>query len=135
MSILDSRLLVLSVTMFVSFSCYSKWESFRVEGNFTEYFELESIKKINNFIYIWSMIDYETPQKDGILSTKYYSKYDCNLKRYKIISIIDYKTKKGRGRNFEYKKNLKNESSDSDWSYPSVESKDYSKIKFICGTQ
>ena len=39
------------------------------------------------------MIDYETPQKDGILSTKYYSKYDCNLKRYKIAFSLKMKNK------------------------------------------
>ncbi len=37
------------------------------------------------------MKDFKKIQKNANLSTKYYSKYDCNLKRYKVLSIIEYK--------------------------------------------
>ena len=126
------RFLVFVICVFVFFPCHSKWEKFREYLAFTEYLELESVKKINDIIYVWSMIDYKEQQQGGNLSTKYYSKYDCSEKRYKIISIIQYKTSMGRGRNFEYTKNIKNEAKDSKWIYPSFDSADYAKIKFMC---
>ena len=50
------------------------------------------------------MFDYKIAQKKRKLSTKFYTKYDCKNKRFKVITIIDYKTNMGRGRTFEYKK-------------------------------
>ena len=90
----------------VSFPCYSKWEKVNENKIFTEYFELDTVKKIDDIIYIWSLIDYKKPQKNGNLSTKYYSIYDCNEVKYKVLSIIEYKTNMGRGRNFRYTKNI-----------------------------
>ena len=72
------RSFIFLICIFVFYPCYSKWEIFREHKFYTEYFQLESVKKINNFIYVWSMIDYKEPQKSGNLSTKYYSKYDCS---------------------------------------------------------
>ena len=49
---------------FLSFSCcHGKWQVFREHKTFTEYFEMESIKKIDDIIYIWSMFDYKIAQK------------------------------------------------------------------------
>ena len=118
---------------FFSFSyCYGKWQVFREHKTFTEYFEMESIKKIDDIIYIWSMFDYKIAQKKGKLSTKFYTKYDCKNKRFKVITIIDYNTNMGRGRTFEYKKNLNTESDNPDWFYPELMSENYEKIKFVC---
>ena len=58
--------------------------------------------------------------------------YDCNKMKYKVLSIIEYKTNMGRGRNFRYAKNVSNESSDTNWIYPSIDSKDFIKISSIC---
>ena len=52
--------------------------------------------------------------------------------KYKVLSIIEYKTKMGKGRNFRYTKNITNESSNTNWVYPSIDSTDYIKINFIC---
>ena len=120
------------VYFLVSFPCYSKWEKVNENKIFTEYFELDTVKKIDDIIYIWSLIDYKKPQKNGNLSTKYYSIYDCNEMKYKVLSIIEYKTNMGRGRNFRYMKNITNESSDTSWVYPSIDSEDYIKINSIC---
>ena len=129
-------LLITPIFIFYFFSSslpsYAKWEKFS-EGNiFTEYFELESIKKIDNFIFVWSMYDYKKPQKKGNLSTKFYSRYDCKEKRYQVISIIDYKVNMGKGRDFIYTKNISIESPNKEWVYPTLNSLDYNKIQFIC---
>ena len=78
-------------------------------------------------------MDYIEPQKNGNLSTKYYSMYDCVEMKYKVLSIIEYKTNMGKGRNFRYTKNITNESNDENWIYPSIDSADYIKINSICG--
>ena len=124
--------LYIIIYFLVSFPCYSKWEKLYENKIFTEYFELDTVKKSDDIIHIWSLIDYKKPQKNGNLSTKYYSIYDCNEMKYKVLSIIEYKTNMGRGRNFRYMKNITNESSDTSWVYPSIDSEDYIKINSIC---
>ena len=116
----------------ISFPCYSRWEKFREDKFFTEYFDLGTVKKINETIYIWSLIDYKEQQKNGNLSTKYYSMYDCNQMRYKVLSIIEYKTNMGKGRNFKYTRNITNELTDVNWIYPLLDSTNYIKINTIC---
>ena len=116
----------------ISFQCYSKWEKIHEDKIFTEYLEVDTVNKVNDIIFIWSLIDYKEPQKNGNLSTKYYSMYDCIEKKYKVLSIIEYKTNMGKGRNFRYTKNITNESSDENWIYPSKDSTDYIKINSIC---
>mgnify|MGYP000170682818 FL=1 len=120
------------IYFFISFPCYSRWEKVHEDKVFTEYFELDVVKKINEIIYIWSLIDYKEKQENGSLSTKYYSMYDCNQMRYKVLSIIEYQTNMGKGRDFRYTRNITNELSDADWVYPSLESEDYIKVNTIC---
>ena len=116
----------------ISFPCYSRWEKIHEDKTFTEYLEIDTVKKINDIIFVWRLIDYKEPQKNGNLSTKYYSMYDCIEMKYKVLSIIEYKTKMGKGRNFRYTKNITNESSNTNWVSPSIDSTDYIKINSIC---
>ena len=67
-----------------------------------------------------------------LVLNKYYSIYDCNEIKYKVLSIIEYKTNMGRGRNFRYTKNITNELIDENWIYPSLDSTDYIKTISIC---
>ena len=127
------KILYTIIFFFVSFPCFSKWEKVHENKIFTEYFEVDAVKKINDIIFIWSLMDYKKLQKNGNLSTKYYSMYDCNEMRYKILSIIEYKTSMGKGRDFRYTKNITDESSSANWVYPSIDSTDYVKINSICG--
>ena len=126
------KLLYIIIFFLISFPCYSRWEKVHEDNIFAEYCEVDTVKKIDNIIYVWSLIDYKKVQKNGNLSTKYYSMYDCNNMRYKVLSVIEYKTNMGRGRNFRYTKNITNESSDVNWVYPSIDSEDYIKIITIC---
>jgi hypothetical protein len=121
------------VSFLVSFPCSARWKKTHVDKIYTEYLEVDTVKKIDDTIFIWSLMDYREPQKNGNLSTKYYSMYDCVEMKYKVLSIIEYKTNMGKGRSFRYTKNITNESNDENWIYPSIDSTDYIKINSICG--
>ena len=115
--------------------CYSKWVKIREEKRFSEYIEIDSVKKRNDFIYLWSMLDYKKTNISGNLSVKYYSKYNCSKMKYKIISIIEYTTSMGKGRNFTYTKNLTNETDEStelNWKQPLPDSPDYDRLVYVC---
>ena len=55
-----------------------------------------------------SFTDFKKKQTDGTLSIKYYTKYNCEEnENFKVLSIIEYNTNMGKGRNFKYKKFLR----------------------------
>ena len=47
----------------ISLPCYSRWEKIHEDKIFTEYLEVDTVKKINDTIFVWSLIDYKEPQK------------------------------------------------------------------------
>lgn len=117
--------------MFVYSKSYSKWEKIRTEKDFTEYFALDNIKKLDSTVYLWSMKDYKKPQKDGYISFKFYTGYNCDEIKYQIFTIVGYKNKMGKGRNFEYIKNIQNLDT-INWIIPIFESEDAERVNFIC---
>ena len=87
-----TRVLSFLICLTIFSPLFSKWKKV-IEGvNFTEYFEIDTVKKQEEIIYIWSMKDFKKLREDGNLSTKFYSVYDCNAMKYKIISIINFFT-------------------------------------------
>ena len=99
-TLFNSRLVYFVLTLAISSPCLSKWKKLEEGDEYVRYYDIDTVKKIDGIVHIWSMKDFKKIQKNGILSTKYYSKYDCNLQRYIILSIIEYETDMGRGRKF-----------------------------------
>ena len=98
---MNKLIIILLICLFYK-ECDSRWKEILNENDFVEYVEVDTVKKINSIIYIWSMKNYKKPLQNGNLSIKYYGKYDCKKMKYQIISIIGYKTEMGKGRNFNY---------------------------------
>ncbi len=78
------------------------------------------------------MSDFKRSQKNGNLSTKFYSMYNCKEMKFRILTIIEYPTNMGKGRNFTYTKNTTSILEDSDWVYPIKDSLDHNKFSLIC---
>ena len=123
------------IFLFMFYPCFSRWKQINQNDNFSEYIDVDTVKKIEDHVYVWSMLDFKKPIKENNLSTKYYSVIDCDNTRLKIISIIDYKTNMGRGRDFKYRKNATSSILDLDWVYPNLTSTNFAKIDFICKPQ
>ena len=91
------------------------------------------LKRLMKLFIFWSMRDFKRSQKNGNLSTKFYSMYNCEKIKFRILTIIEYPTNMGKGRNFTYTKNTTSILEDSDWVYPIVkDSLDHNKFSFIC---
>ena len=130
--LLNFALVFFVLTLAISSPCLSKWKKLEEGDGYIKYYDIDTVKKIDGIIHIWSMKDFKKPQLNGNLSTKYYSKYDCNLKRYKILSIIEYETNMGRGRKFTYKKNILNEVDDGDWAYAKSHGEGNDSFRLLC---
>ena len=126
------NLILIIIFLCAANPCYAKWKKVIENNFFTEYFETNSVKKINRIIYVWSMRDYKKPMIDGNLSLKYYGKYDCAEMKYQFISIVGYKTNMGKGRIFKYLKNINNDELDPNWKSSNLDKNDILRLNFVC---
>tara|TARA_B100000989_G_C19370214_1_gene397036 strand:- start:159 stop:554 length:396 start_codon:yes stop_codon:yes gene_type:complete len=123
---------LISICFFTSFPCFAKWKKIIENKNFSEFVEIDNVKKKNGIIYLWTLKNFVTEQKDLERSLKFYSRYDCKKIKYEVLSIISYKRQMGKGRDFYYKKNVKDYSDNSNWIYPNVDGEAYKLMKIIC---
>ena len=128
----NSTLVYFVLTLAIAFPCLSKWKKLEEGDEYVRYYDIDTVKKIDGIVHIWSMKDFKKTQKNGNLSTKYFMKYDCNLKRYKILSIIEYETNMGRGRKFTYKKNISNELEEINWTHTKSNSEEDNSLRLLC---
>ena len=126
------KLILVLLYITFCFPSHSQWKEVVSNNDFREYLDLNTVKKINQFIYMWSLRDYKNPQENGNLSTKYYTKYDCDEMRYEVMSIVVYDVNMGRGRKFKYLKNIFDESAEPNWIYQSKEEKKNSLLNIVC---
>ena len=126
------KLILVLLYITFCFPSHSQWKEVVSNNDFREYLDLNTVKKINQFIYMWSLRDYKNPQENGNLSTKYYTKYDCHEMRYEVLSIVVYDVNMGRGRKFKYLKNIYDESAEPNWIYQSGEDKKNFLLNTVC---
>lgn len=126
------KLILVLLYITFCFPSHSQWKEVVSNNDFREYLDLNTVKKINQFIYMWSLRDYKNPQENGNLSTKYYTKYDCHEMRYEVLSIVVYDVNMGRGRKFKYLKNIYDESAEPNWIYQSEEDKKNFLLNTVC---
>tara|TARA_B100000989_G_scaffold296379_1_gene279484 strand:+ start:507 stop:902 length:396 start_codon:yes stop_codon:yes gene_type:complete len=126
------KLILVLLYITFCFPSHSQWKEVVSNNDFREYLDLNTVKKINQFIYMWSLRDYKNPQENGNLSTKYYTKYDCHEMRYEVLSIVVYDVNMGRGRKFKYLKNIYDESAEPNWIYQSEKDKKNFLLNTVC---
>jgi len=90
------------------------------------YYEKESIKNINGFIYVWSMMDMTKEPVNGSYSVKIYDKIDCEMARRQRLSYVFYEENMGSG-GPDYQ-----DSNDKSWKYIVPGSFDETKMKLVC---
>ena len=114
--------------MMFSSPSFAKWTKVdeNVKGD-TFYVDFERIKKVDGYVYIWSVTDYLKPDKYGEYSEKSYRQVDCKLFRFKFLSSSFHKEPMGRGNATDVKiSNLQK------WIYPSPNSSGEGVLQSVC---
>ena len=127
-----TRFLIFSICLLAYSTSHSKWEKVIEAEGFSEYFEMDSVKKQGDVIFIWRMKDYQAPKENGIFSTKFYTVYQSAELKFKNLSIINYKTSMGKGRDFYYEKNISNEYDELELETPRPNTNDIKRLNFVC---
>ena len=120
------KLLILLFSILISLNSYGDWEFFGVnKNNTTFYINFEKIKKIDGYIYYWTLSDLLKPDKDGDFSYSGYYQGDCSFYRIMTLSEFYYKQPMGEGKVTTNTQNPK-------WQYPPPESMHIHMLKKIC---
>ena len=114
-------------TLMFSTPSYAEWTkvSTNVDGD-TFYVDFERIRKVDGYVFYWSLTDYLKPDDDGDLSAKTYKQGDCKLFRFKVLSWSFHKEPMGGG-------NGKTDNTpEKEWYYPPPDSSLETVLKSVC---
>ena len=90
------------------------------------YVDFETIRKVDGFVYYWTLVDFLKPTDYGYLSSKTYKEGDCKLFRTKSLSYSFHKEPMGGGTGESY--NPEN----PEWDYPPPNSVWDGILKSVC---
>ena len=113
-------------TVMFSSPSYSEWTKVAegVQGDMF-YVDLERIRKVDGYVYFWSLSDYVKPISGGVLSSKTYVQADCKLFRFEVLSYSHHKEPMGGG--IGETNTLK-----QDWVYPTPHSVNEYMLNAAC---
>jgi len=93
------------------------------------YVDFETIRKVDEYIYFWTLGNYLEPF-EGDLSYKSYHKGDCKIFRYKRLTASFYKEPMGKGTAKII--DLKKFPQFSEWEYPTPDTVEYAILNSVC---
>ena len=86
--------LLFSSVFFSSLSFAGWTKVVEVQGN-TFYVDFDKMKKNDDYVYFWQLVDLSKPTKQGVLSDKSYLQGSCKLLQFKSLSFSSYKKPMG----------------------------------------
>jgi len=100
-SLLKTLLLTSTLTLSLMFSAgsWAEWTAVASSGggSNTTYVDFDRIRKVNGLVYYWRVRDSLEPSSTGTMSTKLYSKVDCETMREMDLSFSWYKLPMAEG--------------------------------------
>ena len=113
-------------TLMFSPTSFAEWTKVvvNVKGN-TSYVDFEGIRKVDEYVYFWYVVDFFEPN-NGYLSINHYVQGDCEIFRFKYLSLVFHRQPMGRdiGRTV----NPENPG----WDYPPPDTSGESILKSVC---
>jgi hypothetical protein len=91
------KLLLLLFSVIISFSSYAEWTYIGKDddGEYSYYIDLQTLRKIDGYVYYWNLIDYDKPNEFGNMSGVRYAQGDCGITRSKNLTSVSYKKPMG----------------------------------------
>ena len=116
----------------LSFNSYGEWTktSKDMDGN-SFYIDFKTVKKLDNGnVVFWTLID-NIEEDDGFMSNKMFWEGDCNLSRFKVLSLLQYEEPMGGGEIVSLDGLIGLEGADA-WQYLPPDSIGYMNLEEVC---
>ena len=91
------KLSILILTLMISFNSFGEWVEVNENVGGTYHIDFDTLKIVDDSVYVWSMRDMPSPNKFGTLSMLAYSEEDCEMLRSKLLTIFFYNQNMGEG--------------------------------------
>ena len=94
-----SLIFILFASFFgISFPSYAEWKYLlKTSTGDDHYIDFYCLKRNGDYVYFWSLRDYENMNKWGDLSSKKYLKVDCKNFKFKFLGDSYYNKQMGEG--------------------------------------
>ena len=121
-------LTLLFSTLMIASPAYADWEKVGTAKNGTIFYvDFDRIRTNGGYVYWWDLSDYLKPTDNGILSYKMYRQGDCEMFRFKKLSLSYHKQPMGEGAPF-----MTDSTPDAEWSYPPPNSPAADVLNIVC---
>ena len=125
------KLLIFLFSILISFNSYGEWKEIGENINGTIYYiEMDKIKEHDGYVYWWYLSNFLKPidsvEMVGMMSQKIYLQGDCEITRFKMLSIISYNQPMGEGE--FHSSSLPN----PEWNYAVPESTSEIMLDYVC---
>jgi|TARA_B110000444_G_scaffold44942_1_gene40843 hypothetical protein len=123
----------MKIFLFIALSFFvnllqAKWEGGYVseDGKMTLYFDSETVQVNYPLFRSWSLMDFNEPIFNNMLSAKILTEYSCQEKERRVVHVISYSGNKGEG------KILSQASSNQPWEIIKEPSSAYDLMINVC---
>ena len=91
------KIILLLFSLMLSFNSYGEWSYIGEDDNGESryYIDLETLRKIDDYVYYWSLVDFDKLDEFGNMSAVNYSQGDCGITRVKMLTAVSYKKPMG----------------------------------------
>ena len=76
--------------MLVAGSAWADWMIVYEDDKATQYFDPNTVQKKGEKRQVWQLNDFKKQQKNGVVSIRFKSEYDCSESRMKQLSITAF---------------------------------------------
>jgi hypothetical protein len=119
------KLLLLLFSLMLSFNSYGEWTlTYGWDNGDSAYVDLETIKEINGYVYWWELKNFPSGEFEGNKSVMIYAQGDCEMSRYKTLSMTLFKEAMGQGESTSWDFN--------EWEYPRPDTQIYQVLIDVC---
>jgi len=121
----SKSLVSILVMIFSSLAHAAEWRLVGENSATAFYFDKSSIKKVDGYIYYWSLVDVKSLDTEW-KSALAYRKADCDIDRYQMLTLAFYEGSMGKG------EQLGSDEISPEWSYMLPDSIDLLAHNNVC---
>ena len=114
----------------ISTSAMAEWTLIQSSDDADMYIDFDLMETSAGLLKAWTLTDYKSRQENQVLSATWQELYDCNVEKFKVLSISKFSESLGAGKSIE----LIN-FNDTNWSAVVPYSIGELKSKIICSKE
>jgi len=92
------KTLLLALALLVTGPAWADWLLVTESNDHYEYIDATTIRRDRNLRKVWELQDLKLRHKDGEMSRRYRSEYDCKEIRFRFLSVTSFADSMGRGK-------------------------------------